>query len=54
MNELKALAIGAQIFQQILAGKTIPQAFDAVLGNGAYLKLAGEVYDELRAKGMQS
>lgn len=36
---------------QTLNGKTLPEAFDAVLGKGAYAKLAGEVYDTLRAKG---
>jgi hypothetical protein len=44
----------AQISMMILAemenGKTLPEAFDAVLGAGAYLKLAGDVYDELVAK----
>lgn len=31
-------------------GMTLPQAFDAVLGEGAYAKLAGDLYDALRAK----
>jgi hypothetical protein len=31
-------------------GGDIVKAFDKVLGEGAYLKLAGEVYAELRAK----
>lgn len=31
-------------------GGDIKAAFDKVMGKGAYLKLAGEVYNELRAK----
>ena len=31
-------------------GGDLPQAFDSVMGAGAYMKLAGEVYAELRAK----
>lgn len=31
-----------------LAGKSLKEAFDAVLGAGAYEALAGEVYDALR------
>ena len=50
MQELKNAAISAKIIAHMNAGMTLPQAFDAVLGEGAYMKLAGEVYDELRAK----
>jgi len=28
----------------------LPDAFDAVLGAGAYAKLAGDIYDTLRAR----
>jgi hypothetical protein len=31
-------------------GGDIAKAFDAVMGEGAYLKLAGDLYDTLRAK----
>lgn len=31
-------------------GLDMPAAFDAVMGQGAYMKLAGEVYHQLRAK----
>ena len=31
-------------------GGDIRKAFDAIMGEGAYLKLAVEVYDEIRAK----
>ena len=42
--------ISAAILANIAAGMTLPQAFDAVLGKGAYAKLAGDLYDALRAK----
>lgn len=50
MNAIKNAQISAAILQGISNGLTMQQAFDAVMGEGAYLKLAGEVYDELRAK----
>lgn len=50
MQALKNAAISAKIMEKMHAGMTLPQAFDAVLGEGAYLKLAGEVYDQLKAK----
>jgi len=50
MQALKNAAISAQIMTNVQAGMTLAQAFDAVLGEGAYSKLAGEVYDALRAK----
>jgi hypothetical protein len=31
-------------------GGDLVKAFDKVLGEGAYMKLAGEVYTELRAR----
>lgn len=42
--------ISAAILANVAAGMTLPQAFDAVLGEGAYAKMAGELYDALRAK----
>ena len=50
MQALKNAAISAKILAAMQAGMTLEQAFDAALGEGAYLKLAGEVYDELNAK----
>jgi len=41
--------ISARILILVQSGMTLPQAFDAVLGAGAYAKMAGEVYDALRA-----
>lgn len=49
MEALKNAAISAKIMTNVQAGMTLRQAFDAVLGAGAYSKLAGEVYDALRA-----
>lgn len=42
--------IAARILALVQSGMTLPEAFDAVLGAGAYLKMAGEVYDTLRAR----
>lgn len=39
--------ISAAIIAHRLAGKSLREAFDAVLGAGSYEKLAGEVYDAL-------
>lgn len=50
MQALKNAAISAQIIANMQAGMPLQAAFDAVLGAGAYAKLAGELYDELRAK----
>ena len=50
MNTLKNAAISAQIMALVEAGTSLQQAFDAVLGEGAYAKMAGELYDALRAK----
>ena len=50
MQALKNAAISAKIIANVQAGMTLPQAFDAVLGEGAYLKLAGDLYDKLNAK----
>lgn len=42
--------ISAAIIAHRLAGKSLRDAFDAVLGAGAYEALAGEVYDALHNK----
>lgn len=42
--------ISARILVLVQSGKTLPEAFDAVLGAGAYLKMAGEMHDALRAR----
>jgi hypothetical protein len=42
--------IGAAILFHVSNGMQLKDAFDAVLGEGAYVKLAGEIYDALLAK----
>ena len=49
MQALKNAAISAKILAHMQSGMELREAFDAVLGQGAYSKLAGEVYDTLRA-----
>ena len=46
--------ISAAILANIQSGMTVRQAFDAVLGGGAYSKMAGELYDALRAKALRA
>jgi len=40
--------ISARILALVNSGKTLPEAFDEILGEGAYSKLAGELYDAMR------
>ena len=48
----KQQAISAMILSEMQAnGGDLRAAFDKVIGEGAYMKLAGEVYDAIRAKG---
>lgn len=47
---IKNSIISAAIYAKMGEGMTLPQAIDAVLGSGTFEKLAGEVYDELRAR----
>ena len=46
-NQQISLKIAAAFYAN---GGDIEAAFDSVMGAGAYLKLAGEIYDALRAK----
>jgi len=46
----KNAIISARILANIANGMTLPQAYDAVFGSGAYVKMAGEMYDALRAE----
>jgi hypothetical protein len=46
----KNQAISLMILAQVAEGKTIQQAFDAVIGEGAYKRLAGEVWEALQPK----
>ena len=42
--------ISARIATLVAGGMDVRNAIDAVLGEGTFEKLAGEVYDELRAR----
>ena len=42
--------ISARILFLMQSGKTLPEAVDAVLGEGTYAKLAGDIFDALRAQ----
>jgi hypothetical protein len=50
LEPMKNAAISAAIVKQRLAGKSVPEAIDAVLGAGTYAKLAAGLYAGLRAK----
>ena len=41
--------ISMMILAKIPAGMTGREAFDAVLGEGEFIKLAGDLYDSIRA-----
>lgn len=44
----KQQAISALILARVANGETIQQAFDAVIGAGAYERPAGEVWEALQ------
>ena len=46
----KSQMISEMIIAKVEAGMTVQQAYDAVFGQGAYIKMAGIIYDEIRAK----
>lgn len=46
----KAQKISEMILIELAATGSISEAFDKVMGEGAYQKLASEVYHELRAR----
>ena len=50
MNALKNAAISAKIIANVQAGMAMHQAFDSVMGEGYYAKMAGDLYDDLNAK----
>lgn len=50
MDAIKNVQISLAIMSHVAAGKSLPEAYDAVMGAGAYVKLAGEVYEAARAK----
>jgi hypothetical protein len=45
----KTQAISQMILSRIAEGMTLREAFDAVLGQGAYDKLAFDLHDEFNA-----
>lgn len=47
---IKNIRISAEILKLVLAGQDVRQAFNVVIGEGAYEKLAGDIYDELKAR----
>ena len=44
----KQQAISALILTEVANGKSIQEAFDAVIGEGAYQRLADEVWEALQ------
>ena len=48
-NDNKNQIISARIAAKLAEGMTIQQAIDFVLGAGSFQKIAGEIYDTLRA-----
>lgn len=47
---MKNAQISAAILANVAKGMDLPAAYDAVFGAGAYVKMAGQMYDALRAK----
>jgi hypothetical protein len=43
--------ISARILALMTNGATVAEAMDAVLGQGMFEKVAGEIYEALRAEG---
>lgn len=47
----KAEFISREILKGVERGMELKDAFNEMLGDGAFERLAGEVYDELNARG---
>lgn len=45
----KTLCINVAMSMLVKSGATVDAAMDALFGEGAYTKFAGQVYDQLRA-----
>lgn len=45
----KAQKLSEMLINQIAATGSVKLAFDKIMGEGAYEKLAGDLYDELNA-----
>jgi hypothetical protein len=50
MNETQTEIISARIMVLVAGGMTLVDAFNSVVGAGAFEKLAGEVYDALTTR----
>jgi hypothetical protein len=50
MNAKQIAEISAKIINKIAETGSVQMGFDAVMGEGAYSKLAGEIYDALNSK----
>ncbi len=46
----KTQTISARILAMVAAGHSLQASVDAILGAGTYERLAGDVYDALRAR----
>lgn len=45
----KNALISARIIAKVSEGMSVKDAYDFVMGSGAYAKLAGEIYDEINS-----
>jgi len=45
------VVISLRLVEQMSQGKSVKEAIDAICGVGTFEKLAGDLYDQLRAKG---
>ena len=53
MNSQQIAAISARLLEKFAETGSMREAYDSVMGAGEYDKLAGSLYDELRAKGQK-
>ena len=49
-NPDKNKILSLRILAEYAKGKSLPEAFDSVIGLGAYQKLAGEVWEAFQVK----
>ena len=49
-TEDKNTCINVAVLMLVDAGKSVDEAFDMIMGDGAYEKLSGDVYEMLNAK----
>ena len=46
----KTAIINACVYTLVAEGMELPQAFDMIMGEGFYAKMAGAIYDTLKAR----